>query len=88
MLVRYIVTILLLIFSYLVAVSGVKLGSVYGIIGSTASTSVCSILPGLLYLKAPIENKPLLWRFLAILSVVFGCVVFLTTFSYFFTIGS
>ncbi|KAF7684289.1 Vacuolar amino acid transporter 5 [Astathelohania contejeani] len=53
---RIISTTILIIFTYTIAVSGIKLGTVYSIIGATASTIICFIIPPIFYFNLEIQR--------------------------------
>ncbi len=77
-LVFYTLTTVLILFTYLVAISGVKLGLVYTLVGATASTFMCLILPALYYLNLDVE-KTIAKTILAFVSFLIGVFVFFTT---------
>ncbi|KAM0674277.1 hypothetical protein GVAV_002353 [Gurleya vavrai] len=70
-------TLFLLIITYTVAISGLQLGTVYSLIGATASSLMCLILPGFFYLKICKEKNRNL-SVCAGISVFFGIFVFLS----------
>lgn len=78
--VHFLSTTLLLIVTYFIAVSGVKLGIVYSLIGATASSLMCLILPGVFYIKI-IEDKRRYLKYLAYTSIIFGFLVFASSIS-------
>ena len=72
------ITSLLILMTYIIAVSGVGLGIIYAVVGATASTFMSLILPAIFYLHADIE-KTLLLSIMSYISFLFGIFVFLTT---------
>ena len=54
---RTIITCTLLVCSYFIAITAGDADKVLGFVGSTASTSICYILPGLFYYKLH-QNSP------------------------------
>lgn len=71
-------TTLMLLSTYLIAISGVNLGIVYTLVGATASTFVCLILPTLFYLHMDLERKPYL-VISGYCAFLFGIFVFIAT---------
>lgn len=71
-------TTLIILLTYLIAISGMNLGLVYSIIGATASTFMCLIFPALFYFNMDIERSIVL-DILGYLSFLFGVFVFSTT---------
>ncbi|WUR04370.1 amino acid transporter [Vairimorpha necatrix] len=72
------VTSLVILLTYLLAISGMNLGIVYSIIGATASTFMCLIFPALFYFNMDIERSVVV-DVLGYLSFLFGVFVFSTT---------
>ncbi|ORD94403.1 hypothetical protein ECANGB1_2793 [Enterospora canceri] len=73
-----VVTTVMILGTYAIAVSGVGLGFLYAIVGATASTFMSLILPAIYYLHADIE-KTLLLTLMSYASFLIGIFVFLTT---------
>ncbi|PVU91210.1 hypothetical protein BB559_004252 [Furculomyces boomerangus] len=71
----YIITTAILVFSYLIAVSIKELGLVLSFVGSTGSTSISFILPGILYWKMHEKSPPSIIKNLSIILVIYGIVV-------------
>ena len=65
----------MLISSYLVAVSGVELGPVYSIIGATAGSLMCYILPAAIYLKIDSQEKSRGMLIISVISIFFGIFI-------------
>ncbi|KAM0678628.1 hypothetical protein BDAP_000737 [Binucleata daphniae] len=78
--VHFLSTTFLLLITYLIAVSGLRLGITYSLIGATASSLMCLILPGIFYLKI-IEDKNKYMKVLAYVSVSFGLLIFMSSIS-------
>ncbi len=72
---HYATTTLLVFLTYIIAATGTQLGIVYSIVGATASTFMCLILPALFYFNIEI-NKTKYLTVIAYCSFVFGIVVF------------
>ena len=75
---RFSITSILIISTYLLAVSGIELGLVYSIIGATASCFMCLMLPALFYLNLDIQ-KTMFLTLVSFLSFLFGIFIFITT---------
>lgn len=73
-----IVTTVILLSTYLIAVSDVRLGIIYSLVGATASTFMCLILPALFYMNLEIERSVTL-TIAGYCAFLFGIFVFLTT---------
>lgn len=74
-LLHYSVTFLIILATYIIAATGTQLGLVYTIVGATASTFMCLILPALFYFNLDVVRT----RFLTIAAYcafLFGIVVF------------
>jgi len=71
-------TSILLLTTYALAVSGVELGLVYALVGATASTSMCLILPLLFYLNMSIERSRTL-TIIGYCAFLFGIMVSVST---------
>ncbi|ELA41294.1 uncharacterized protein VICG_01667 [Vittaforma corneae ATCC 50505] len=76
--IHFIATTLLVLSTYLIAISGVHLGIVYSIVGATASCFMCLILPALFYFNLDIE-KTLSLMVAAYFSFLLGIFIFTTT---------
>lgn len=76
--VHFLITTILVASTYAIAVSGVKLGAVYSIVGATASCFMCLILPALFYINLEIEKTVFLTT-ISLFSFLLGIVVFCTT---------
>lgn len=74
----FVVTSLIILLTYSIAISGMDLGLVYTIIGATASTFMCLIFPSLFYFNMDIERS-LTLVILSYLSFLFGVFVFTST---------
>lgn len=77
-LVSVIVTTIILFSTYLIAISGIELGVVFSLVGATASTFMCLILPALYYLNMEIERTTMLVIF-GYCAFLFGVLVFIST---------
>ncbi|AFM99044.1 amino acid permease [Encephalitozoon hellem ATCC 50504] len=77
-LLRFIVTTGIIISTCLLAVSGMGLGIIYSVIGSTASTFMCLIFPALFYFNMSI-TKPKGLVIMSYLAFLFGVFVFTTS---------
>ncbi|KAM0687760.1 hypothetical protein COBT_000997 [Conglomerata obtusa] len=73
--VYFLITTLLIVVTYSIAISGVQLGMVYSLIGATASSLMCLILPGFFYLRIVTDRRRSL-TFLAYGSIILGILVF------------
>lgn len=73
-----IVTTVILTATYLIAVAGIKLGLIYSLVGATASTFMCLILPALFYLNIEVERS-LFLTIAGYCAFLFGIFVFVTT---------
>ncbi|KAK1347329.1 transmembrane amino acid transporter [Hamiltosporidium tvaerminnensis] len=73
-----IVTTFLIIATYLIVSQDIKLGIVYTIIGATASTLMCLILPALFYLRSN-DNRRNIYSFLSYFIFVVGIGIFCIT---------
>lgn len=71
-------TVLLVAATYVVAATGTKLGLVYTIVGATASTFMCLVLPALFYFGIELE-RTLFLTIVAYCAFLFGICVFTTT---------
>lgn len=76
--VHVVVTTLLIMLTYFIAVSGAQLNLVYSIIGSTASCFMCLIFPALFYLNLDIERSKCL-TISAYLAFLIGVFIFIST---------
>lgn len=82
-----ILTIAIMISSYLIAVSVSNLATVLAVVGATGSTTICYILPGLFYYKlcenqsTPGTPKPLLQRF-AVGMIFLGSFIMVTSLTF------
>lgn len=76
--IHFTATTILVLLTYLIAISGVHLGIVYSIVGATASCFMCLILPALYYFNLEIE-KTLPLTIAAYLSFLLGVFIFTTT---------
>jgi amino acid permease len=74
----FIVTTLIILMTYGIAISGMDLGLVYTIIGATASSFMCLIFPSLFYFHMD-TPKPTSLVVLSYLSFLFGVFVFSAT---------
>ncbi|KAH9412000.1 transmembrane aminoacid transporter protein [Ordospora pajunii] len=75
---EFIATTAIILSTYLLAISGMGLGTIYSIIGATASTFICLIFPTMLYFRMDIDRSKWL-TFLSYAGFVFGMLVFLTS---------
>ncbi|KCZ75620.1 hypothetical protein H311_03400, partial [Anncaliia algerae PRA109] len=75
-----IITTVIIIITYSIAISGIELGVVYKIIGATSSTLMCLILPALYYLKLETDKKRFL-IFFSYFTLSLGIFVFISTIS-------
>lgn len=75
---RFLVTTILIVCTYILAISGLELGLVYSIVGATASCFMCLMLPALFYLNLDIP-KTIYLTLVSFLSFIFGILVFVTT---------
>lgn len=73
--VHYSTTILLVGLTYLIAAMGTKLGIVYSIVGATASTFMCLMLPTIFYFNMEIRRTKTL-TILAYCGFVLGIIIF------------
>ncbi|KAI5148527.1 hypothetical protein ENBRE01_0388 [Enteropsectra breve] len=64
--------------TYLVAISGVQLGLVYTLVGATASTFMCLVLPAFFYMNMDVERSTAL-ILIGYCAFLFGMLVFFTT---------
>lgn len=78
-LIYFLVTTTLILLTYFIAISGVRLGIVYSIVGATASCFMCLILPGLFYLYMDDVEKSKGMILTAYLSFIVGIFIFVTT---------
>lgn len=76
--IAFIVTTLIILITYLIAISGIELGVIYKIIGATSSTLMCLILPALFYLKLECNKKKLM-IFFSYFSLGLGALIFSST---------
>lgn len=72
------VTLSIIVATYLIASSGTNLGIVYAIVGATASTFMSLILPALFYFNLDVEQT-LCLSVTAYCAFLFGTLVFITT---------
>lgn len=70
-----VITTLIVVATTYIACGDMKLGMVYTIVGSTSSTLLCLILPGIFYLNIDIEKNALLMLF-SYIAFLFGSLVF------------
>lgn len=77
-LLRFIVTTGVIISTCLLAISGMGLGIIYSVIGSTASTFMCLIFPALFYFNMNI-TKPKGLVIMSYIAFLFGVFVFTTS---------
>lgn len=70
-----VITTLIIVATTYIACGEMKLGMVYTIVGSTSSTLLCLILPGIFYLNIDIEKNTLLMLF-SYIAFLFGTLVF------------
>ncbi|KAI5174980.1 hypothetical protein PAEPH01_2114 [Pancytospora epiphaga] len=75
---HFAVTIMIIIATYLIAVSGINLGVVYAIVGATASTFMSLLLPALFYFHIDVK-RTLLLSIVAYCAFLFGIFVFIST---------
>ncbi|AFN83673.1 transmembrane amino acid transporter protein [Encephalitozoon romaleae SJ-2008] len=75
---RFIVTTGIIILTCLLAISGMGLGIIYSVIGSTASTFMCLIFPALFYFNMNI-TKPKGLVIMSYIAFLFGVFVFTTS---------
>ena len=74
-------TIMIMICSYLIAVSVSNLATVLAVVGATGSTTICYILPGLFYYKMcenqarPGTPKPILQKFAVGMIIIGFCIM-------------
>lgn len=76
--IHFFTTTFLIALTYLMAVSGVRLGIVYSVVGATASCFMCLILPALFYLNFDVEKTRIL-TIAAYFSFLLGVFIFITT---------
>lgn len=76
--IHFVVTTFLIITTYVIAVSGVRLGLVYSIVGATASCFMCLILPSLFYFNLDVE-RTLYLTLAAYFSFLLGVFIFTST---------
>lgn len=69
------ITTLLLICSFMLAILVGDVESVLGFVGSTASTSICYILPGLFYWRLKSGERWTRAKFFAVVLFVAGCIL-------------
>lgn len=77
-LIYYLSTTVLVMATYLIAISGAQLGIVYSIVGATASCFMCLILPALFYFNLEIEKNYKI-TMAAYISFLLGVFIFVTT---------
>lgn len=70
-----VMTTLIVIVTTYIACGNMNLGTVYTIVGSTSSTLMCLILPGIFYLNIDMEKSTLLMLF-SYIAFLFGTLVF------------
>lgn len=75
---HFITTSIIIMATYLIAISGTELGLVYTLVGATASTFMCLILPALFYFNLEVE-KTVQLTIVAYCAFLFGIIVFATT---------
>lgn len=75
---KFIATTSIIIATYTLAASGMDLGVIYTIIGSTASTFMCLIFPALFYFNMNID-RPLYMVILSYMAFLFGVFVFIAS---------
>lgn len=78
-LIYFLVTTALIFLTYFIAISGVRLGIVYSIVGATASCFMCLILPGVFYLYMDDVEKTFEMILIAYMSFIVGIFIFTTT---------
>ncbi|OMJ20900.1 Vacuolar amino acid transporter 6 [Smittium culicis] len=71
----FIITTCLLVSSYLLAVSVKSLGLILMVVGSTGSTSISFILPGLMFYKISQGSKLTILKIMAVLLAIYGLFV-------------
>lgn len=72
---HYLVTPILLVTAYGVAISGVSLGLVFGVVGATCGNFLIYTFPGALYLKLS-EERWLSWRKIySVFAIIFGIIM-------------
>ncbi|OQS55671.1 AVT6 [Ecytonucleospora hepatopenaei] len=76
--VEKIVLTVLIILTYIIAVSGIGLGLIFALVGATASTFMSMILPAIYYLHSDVQ-KTIFLSITSYIMFLFGVFVFLTT---------